>query len=41
VAEPLAWTALAGLSLAWVVVGRWVFGRTEHALRVRGTLGEH
>lgn len=41
VPEPLALTALAGLSLAWLVVGRWAFGRTEHTLRVRGTLGEH
>ena len=41
VAAPIAWAALAGLSLAWLIVGRWAFERTEHTLRVRGTLGEH
>jgi ABC-2 type transport system permease protein len=36
--EYLALVALAGVSLPF---GRWVFRRTEHHLRVRGTLGQH
>lgn len=36
--EYLALAALAGISLPF---GLWVFRRTEHRLRVRGTLGQH
>ena len=38
---PAAWLALGGLSLAWLLVGRWAFRRTDRALRIRGTIGEH
>ena len=37
----LEWLALAALSAALIVVGRIVFRRTEHRMRVRGTLGQH
>jgi ABC-2 type transport system permease protein len=35
------WLALAAASVGLVVVGRLAWLRTEHHLRVRGTLGEH
>ncbi|HTI28737.1 MAG TPA: ABC transporter permease [Methylomirabilota bacterium] len=37
----LEWVALAVLSAVMIVVGRFVFRRTEHRMRVRGTLGQH
>lgn len=37
----LEWLALGVLSALMIVVGRIVFRRTEHRLRVRGTLGQH
>jgi ABC-2 type transport system permease protein len=37
----LEWLALAVLSAVMIVVGRIVFRRTEHRMRVRGTLGQH
>jgi ABC-2 type transport system permease protein len=37
----LKWVALAILSVALIVVGRVIFWRTEHRMRVRGTLGQH
>jgi ABC-2 type transport system permease protein len=37
----LEWVALAALSAVMIVVGRIVFRRTEHRMRVRGTLGQH
>jgi ABC-2 type transport system permease protein len=37
----LEWVALAVLSAALIVTGRIVFRRTEHRMRVRGTLGQH
>jgi ABC-2 type transport system permease protein len=37
----LEWMALAVLSAVMIVVGRIVFRRTEHRMRVRGTLGQH
>lgn len=37
----LEWVLLAVLSAALIVIGRIVFRRTEHRLRVRGTLGQH
>jgi ABC-2 type transport system permease protein len=37
----LEWVLLAVLSAALIVVGRFVFRRTEHRMRVRGTLGQH
>jgi len=37
----LEWVALAVLSAVMIVVGRIVFRRTEHRMRVRGTLGQH
>jgi hypothetical protein len=37
----LEWVALAVLSAVMIVVGRLVFRRTEHRMRVRGTLGQH
>ena len=37
----LEWVALAVLSAALIVIGRIVFRRTEHRMRVRGTLGQH
>jgi ABC-2 type transport system permease protein len=40
-APPLEWLALAVFCVATIVVGRWVFLRTEHRLRVKGTLGQH
>jgi ABC-2 type transport system permease protein len=37
----LEWVALAVLSVALILIGRVVFRRTEHRMRVRGTLGQH
>jgi ABC-2 type transport system permease protein len=37
----LEWVALVAFGIATIVFGRWVFLRTEHRLRVRGTLGQH
>jgi len=37
----LEWVALALLSVALILIGRVVFRRTEHRMRVRGTLGQH
>lgn len=37
----LEWVALGVLSAVMIVVGRIVFRRTEHRMRVRGTLGQH
>ena len=37
----LEWLLLGVLSVALIVVGRIVFRRTEHRMRVRGTLGQH
>jgi hypothetical protein len=41
VSAPVAWLALAGVSAGWLVLGRWAFQRTDHAMRVRGTIGGH
>jgi ABC-2 type transport system permease protein len=38
---PLEWVALAGLAILITLVGLWVFGRTEHHMRIKGTLGQH
>lgn len=35
------WVLLAITSVALLAVGRWAWLRTEHRLRVRGTLGQH
>lgn len=40
-APPLEWLALVAFALATITLGRWVFLRTEHHLRVKGTLGQH
>jgi ABC-2 type transport system permease protein len=37
----LEWLLLLVLSAALIVTGRIVFRRTEHRMRVRGTLGQH
>jgi ABC-2 type transport system permease protein len=37
----LEWVALAVLSVVLILIGRVVFRRTEHRMRVRGTLGQH
>ena len=37
----LEWVALAILSVTVILVGRVIFRRTEHRMRVRGTLGQH
>jgi ABC-2 type transport system permease protein len=37
----LEWIALVVLAIAMVILGRAVFLRTEHRMRVRGTLGQH
>lgn len=40
--EPaLEWLALAGFAIVMVVLGRAVFLRTEHRMRVMGTTGQH
>jgi ABC-2 type transport system permease protein len=38
---PVAWGVLTALSVAWLLVGRAAFRRTERVLRMRGTLSEH
>jgi hypothetical protein len=35
------WLALAALALVTLALGRFVFLRTEHRMRIRGTLGQH
>jgi len=37
----LEWILLVLLALGTLLLGRWVFGRTEHRMRVKGTLGQH
>lgn len=37
----LDWLALIGLAVAILWVGLRIFDRTEHRMRVRGTLGQH
>lgn len=37
----LEWLALVVLSAVMIVLGRIVFRRTEHRMRLRGTLGQH
>jgi ABC-2 type transport system permease protein len=37
----LEWVALAGFAALTIWLGRIVFLRTEHRMRVRGTLGQH
>lgn len=39
--QPVAWVALVALSVAWLVIGRVAFERTDRVLRVRGTLSQH
>jgi ABC-2 type transport system permease protein len=40
--EPwLEWLALLCLAILTLVLGRLVFRRTEHRMRIRGTLGQH
>ena len=38
---PAEWAMLVVTSLGLLVVGRWAWLRTEHRLRVLGTLGQH
>jgi ABC-2 type transport system permease protein len=38
---PLEWAALVVLAVLTIALGRAVFLRTEHRMRVRGTLGQH
>jgi ABC-2 type transport system permease protein len=38
---PLEWGLLAVTSVALLAAGRWTWLRTEHLLRIRGTLGQH
>jgi ABC-type multidrug transport system permease subunit len=38
---PLEWAALVVLAVLMIALGRAVFLRTEHRMRVRGTLGQH
>jgi ABC-2 type transport system permease protein len=40
-APVLEWLALGALGIAIAAAGRWVFRRTEHHMRVQGTLGQH
>jgi hypothetical protein len=35
------WVMLGITSIAFVVVGRWAWLRTEHRMRRLGTLGQH
>jgi ABC-type polysaccharide/polyol phosphate export permease len=35
------WLALVALALVTLALGRFVFLRTEHRMRIRGTLGQH
>lgn len=37
----LEWLALFGFAVLMIAIGRHVFLRTEHRMRVRGTLGQH
>lgn len=37
----LEWAALLGFAVVMIALGRAVFLRTEHRMRVRGTLGQH
>ena len=37
----LEWLALGVLSVLMIAIGRVVFRRTEHRMRLRGTLGQH
>jgi ABC-2 type transport system permease protein len=37
----LEWLALGALAVVMVVIGRGVFLRTEHRMRLRGTTGQH
>jgi len=40
--EPwLEWLALLALAIVTLLLGRLVFRRTEHRMRIRGTLGQH
>ena len=39
--QAVEWALLAITSVALLAVGRWAWLRTEHRLRVRGTLGQH
>ena len=38
---PIEWLMLVVTSAGILVVGRWAWLRTEHRLRVLGTLGQH
>ena len=38
---PVQWVMLVVLAVVYIVVGRWVFLRTEHRMRVLGTTGQH
>lgn len=38
---PLEWLMLAATSVAFLLVGRWVWLATEHRMRVAGTIGQH
>jgi ABC-2 type transport system permease protein len=40
-APAVEWLALVVCGVATVWVGRWTFLRTEHRMRIRGTLGQH
>jgi ABC-2 type transport system permease protein len=37
----LEWVLLVAFALIGIGTGRWLFLRTEHRMRVRGTLGQH
>jgi ABC-2 type transport system permease protein len=37
----MEWLALVGFALVMLWIGRLVFARTEHRMRVQGTLGQH
>ena len=38
---PVMWLALIVLAPVTILVGRWIFLRTEHRMRVLGTTGQH
>ena len=38
---PIEWLMLVVTSVALLLLGRWAWLRTEHRLRVQGTLGQH
>src|SRR4029078_3495806 len=38
---PVEWLALVVLAVVYIVIGRRVFLRTEHRMRVLGTTGQH